>query len=264
MRCSALVVAVSLLASGSGCTESPKPVVVEKKSTETKRPDTKSPETKTTPDVAPTTAVPPPKPEVPEPRPGSRTWTFDDATVGAVAHGFTIKQTGETVVPPATWEVVTDDDAPSGANVFGVTKSVGVNKTFNLAFADATAYRDFELTVMLKALAGTNNQGGGVVFRAKGERDHYVARWNPVESNFRIYALLGGARVDLASAPLELEGAAWHVLKVVVAGDRIECFIDDKPIAQATDKALPDAGMIGLWTKGDATTLFDDLAVEQK
>ena len=91
--------------------------------------------------------------------------------------------------------------------------------------------------------------------------DHYVARWNPVENNFRLYALLAGARVDITSAPLELDTTAWHSLKVTIKGDKIECFVDDRSIATAIDKALPDAGMVGVWTKGDAATLFDDLSV---
>ena len=158
--------------------------------------------------------------------------------------------------------MVEEPTAPSGGRAFGVTKSVGVNKTFNVALVDGTSYGDLEISVMLRPTSGENNKGGGVVFRAKGENDHYVARWNPVENNFRVYAMLGGARVDIAAAPLELDATAWHNLRVVVAGESIECFMDDVSIVRATDKALPDAGMIGLWTKGDAATLFDDLTVE--
>jgi 3-keto-disaccharide hydrolase len=191
----------------------------------------------------------------------SRTWSFDDETPGAVAAGFTPTQTGEKADPPATWAIVADPEAPSPPHVFGVTKTVGVNKTFNNALIEGTSFKDFELTVMLRPVSGANNQGGGVMFRAKGVDDHYIARWNPVENNVRIYALLGGARVDIAAAPLELDPKVWHQLKVTVAGDRIETFVDDKPIVQANDKSLADAGMIGLWTKGDAATLFDDLTI---
>ncbi len=195
------------------------------------------------------------------PAPAGKTWAFDEEKPDAVATGFDPVQTGEKVDPPATWAVVAAGDAPSPPNVFGVTKTTGVNKTFNTALVPGTSYQDFEIAVMLKPTSGENNQGGGVMFRAKGVEDHYIARWNPVENNFRIYALLGGARVDIAAAPLELDPKVWHQLRVTVIGDRIECFVDDKPIVQANDKSLPDAGMIGLWTKGDAATLFDDLTV---
>ncbi len=205
---------------------------------------------------APTTAVPPPRPTG-EPR----TWSFDGETKDAVAKGFRVSQTGEQVDPPASWAVVEAEDAPSPPHAFGVTKTVGTNKTFNLALVEDTRYADVDITVMLKPSSGSNNQGGGVVFRAKGDNDYYVARWNPVETNFRLYALIGGARVDLKSAPLELDVKQWHTLRVVAEGDHIECFMDDKPVVQADDKSLPDAGMIGLWTKGDAATLFDEFSV---
>lgn len=191
----------------------------------------------------------------------SKTWTFDDLEAGKLPPDFDPVQTGEKVDPPAQWEVVADAEAPSPPHAFGVTKTTGVNKTFNTGLIKGTSYKDFEISVMLRPTSGANNQGGGVMFRAKGVDDHYIARWNPVENNFRIYALLGGARVDIAAAPLELDPKVWHNLRVTVVGDRIECFVDDKPVAQANDKSLPDAGMIGLWTKGDAATLFDDLTV---
>ncbi|MBK6917584.1 MAG: DUF1080 domain-containing protein [Deltaproteobacteria bacterium] len=203
---------------------------------------------------APTTAAPPPAAEV-------RSWSFEDDAVDAVAKGFRVVAAGEVVDPPATWAVVEDPEAPSPPHAFGVTKTVGTNKSYNLALVDGTRYGDVELNVMLAARSGSNNQGGGVMFRAKGEADHYIARHNPVENNFRVYALIGGARVDIAAAPLELDPKAWHALRVTMVGDHIECFVDDKLVVAADDKSLPEAGMIGLWTKGDAATVFDDLTV---
>ncbi|HET6585043.1 MAG TPA: family 16 glycoside hydrolase [Nannocystaceae bacterium] len=187
-------------------------------------------------------------------------WTFDDATPDAVPAGVRIVQTGEPT-EPATWATVAEPSAPSPPNAFGVTKTVGTNKTYNLALLEGTSWKDLDLHVALRPTSGTNNQGGGVVFRAKSENDHYVARWNPVEKNFRIYALVNGARVDIKAADLDLDTKQWHVLHVIAQGDSIECFMDDEPIVTATDKTFPEAGMIGLWTKGDAATLFDDLTI---
>lgn len=203
---------------------------------------------------APTTAAPPPAPE-------ARSWSFEDDAVDAIAKGFRVVAVGEVVDPPATWAIVEDAEAPSPPHAFGVTKTVGTNKSYNLALVEGTRYGDVELNVMLAARSGSNNQGGGVMFRAKGEADHYIARYNPVENNFRVYALIGGARVDIAAAPLELDPKAWHALRVTMVGDHIECFVDDKLVVAADDKSLPEPGMIGLWTKGDAATVFDDLTV---
>lgn len=270
-----LAAALVLLASSLACSASSDGKA--KSKAEAKRepdakPDTKpdaKPDTKpdTKPD-APSASGPRETPDADKPPidptpvdPDARTWHFDSDRPAALPEGFRVVQTGEPVDPPASWAVVADADAPSPPHAFGVTKTVGTNKTYNLALIEGTAYKDLDLSVMLRPTSGTNNQGGGVVVRAKGPQDHYVLRWNPVENNFRIYALVAGARVDIASAPLELDPKQWHQLHVVIEGDHIECFVDDKPVVSADDKSFPDAGMIGLWTKGDAATLFDDLTV---
>lgn len=262
----AALVALCAVALPWACTEAtPKPEAVPTKAAPAKaevdlheRSDTRG----QPPEIAPTTAVTPPL-EVAVPT-TARLWNFDGGMVRALAKGFSPLQTGEPTDSPTIWAIALDDGAPSGNQTFGVISSVGKNKTYNVALVDGSSYRDFEASVMLRGTGGTNTRAGGLVFRAKGVNDHYVARWNPVEANFRIYALLGGARVDIASAPLELPEDEWHQLRVVVQGDTIECFMDDVSIVKATDKALPEAGMIGLWTKGDATTLFDDLMVDDR
>jgi hypothetical protein len=265
MRSVAHVCLAAMLATAASCTSPTPPADTAKVDAKAKA-DAKKPDAKAKADVknadakddepAPTTAVTPPAPVE------SKTWSFDADPTGKPAPGLKISQTGELVTPPATWEVTTDDDAPSAPNVFGVTKTTGTNKTYNVALFEGSSYRDFSATVHMRALSGENNKGGGIVFRAKGDADYYVARWNPVESNFRLYVLVGGARVDITSVRLELEPTGWHSLKVVVKGDHFECFVDDRSVATALDKTLPDAGMIGLWAKGDAATVFDDLVVE--
>ena len=195
-------------------------------------------------------------------KPSAKTssWSFDAEKPGTIPAFVKPVQTGEPSDPP-TWEVVADPTTASPPNAFGITKSTGPGRAYFLALVPDSAWQDLDVTVSVRAVAGTNTQGGGVVFRAKSERDHYVARWNPVEKNFRIYALVGGARVDVGAADLELDTSKWHTLRVVVQGDSIECFMDDEPVLRVSDKTFTDAGMIGLWTKGDATVLFDDLSV---
>ena len=44
-------------------------------------------------------------------------------------------------------------------------------------------------------------------------------------------------------------------------GYHIECFYDGKKYLAVDDDTFPAEGRIGLWTKADAQTAFDDLAV---
>jgi hypothetical protein len=201
--------------------------------------------------------------KIPEPHATAgtaRTWTFDDAIVGQTPAGFRLTEAGGTGTP-ATWAVVADPSAPSQPHAFGITLSRNTKKTYNLAIVEGTRYADVDLQVMVKASTGVLNQGGGPIWRVKDERNYYVARWDPVEDNVNLYLVQAGVRTALATVSLELDTESWHALRVVAEGSHIELFVDDQPVLAAEDTALPEAGMIGLWTKSDAATLFDDLSV---
>jgi hypothetical protein len=190
----------------------------------------------------------------------ARTWTFDDALVGQVPAGFRLVEAGGAGTP-ATWAVVADPSAPTQPHAFGITESRNTKQTYNIALVEGTRYGDVDLQVMVKAGPGELNQGGGVVWRALDTESYYVARWDPLERNAYLYLVQGGARTALAKLDVELDPEAWHALRVVAEGARIELYIDDRPMLAAENAELTEPGMIGLWTKSDAATRFDDLSV---
>lgn len=194
--------------------------------------------------------------------PRARTWTFDDAAPGQVPAGFRITETGGAGTP-ATWEVVTDPTAPTQPHAFGITKTANTKSTYNLALVEGTRYGNVDLQVMVKAGTGELDRGGGPVWRVQGEGDYYIARWNPLENNARFYIVQSGVRTALGKVELELDPDTWHSLRVVAEGARMEMFIDDEPVLTVEDSAISEPGMIGLWTKADAATLFDDLSVAE-
>jgi hypothetical protein len=132
---------------------------------------------------------------------------------------------------------------------------------FNVLLADG-AGSDVEVSVALQALGGEVDQGGGLVWRALDGESYYIARWNPLEENFRVYKVVDGKREQLASADVALDPAGWHKLAVRMRGERIECELDGRLQLQASDATFAGAGRIGLWTKADARTAFDDLALK--
>jgi hypothetical protein len=95
----------------------------------------------------------------------------------------------------------------------------------------------------------------------KDRDNYYVARWNPLERNFRVYYVKDARRVQLATADVEADPALWHTILVRHSGRRIECLLDGAKLLEAEDGTLPDAGGAGVWTKADAATSFDDLRV---
>lgn len=181
-------------------------------------------------------------------------WSFDKDSAGSVPQGFAVA-VGE-------WKVVEDGTAPSKPNALGQTAR-NRGSTFNLALVDAKSYKDLELSVSMKAVAGKEDQGGGLVWRASDGKNYYVARYNPLENNYNLYKVVNGRRSEIKGSTARVtEG--WHTLAISMKGDRIECFLDGRKYMEAKDSTFTEAGKIGLWTKADAQSRFDDLTVNGK
>ena len=185
----------------------------------------------------------------------NNTWTFDNDQPGQIAGGFT-NEMGE-------WKVVADASAPSKPNVLAqMAKSS--SSTFNLALLGNLQFKDVDVSVQMKSVAGKTDQGGGLVWRARDAGNYYIVRYNPLEDNFRLYRVVKGSR----SAPLQdiaiKHADGWRELRVIMIGERIECYYDGKKYMEFRDATFKEVGKIGLWTKADAQTRFDDLKVSGK
>jgi len=176
---------------------------------------------------------------------------FDSDKTGRVAGRFT-NDVGD-------WRVAADETAPSQPNVLAQTAR-NARRVYNVALARQPRLTDVDLSVRLRAVSGRIDQGGGLVWRAVDARNYYICRWNPLEDNYRSYKVVDGRRTELASADLKAR-PGWHTLRAVMTGGKIECYLDGKKYLEATDDTFQGAGKVGLWTKADAVTHFDDLTV---
>jgi hypothetical protein len=165
---------------------------------------------------------------------------------------------------PAEWKVVAEPKSPDRSRVLALAKIGDASKGhFNLCWTDAVRMKDGTLVVDVRADSGTVDQGGGLIWRARDANNYYVARYNPLETNFRLYYVKDGKRIQLASAEgLKIKAGEWFTLKVVASGDRFEGWLGDRKLLEATDGTFPEAGGVGFWTKADAATSFFDLTVE--
>jgi hypothetical protein len=100
-----------------------------------------------------------------------------------------------------------------------------------------------------------------VIWRVQDKENYYIARFNPLENNFRMYYVRDGARKTLADIRVALPEGKWHTMKIVHRGTRMEGYLDGKKLLEATDDLFVRTGGVGLWTKADAVTSFDDLVV---
>ncbi len=165
--------------------------------------------------------------------------------------------------PVAKWVIQADDTAPSAPQVLALDAFASA-KTFNLCWNPELKFRDGTIEVSVRSLAGEVDQGGGPAWRIRGAGDYYICRYNPLEKNFRLYVVVGGERKQLATADAPEPPKPWTRIGVEHVGDKIRCTMDGKTLLEATDATLPEAGGVGVWTKADARTAFDDLAISAR
>lgn len=176
---------------------------------------------------------------------GVPTQTFDFDTKGI--DGWTTV-TGQ-------WAVEEMAGAPSGTKVL-VQRAT--RNQFNVIVAP-TAYADVDVTLKFKPISGREDASGGVVLRFTEGR-YYVVRANALENNFRLYVYDRGRR-QLASATVKPPALGqWHTVRVVAVGDHMQAWLDGALYLDHRDARLASGG-VGLWTKADSITAFDDLVI---
>ncbi len=180
-----------------------------------------------------------------EPDAGHRTYDFQADAVGHFPAGF------RSAV--GAWTVV--DDA--GNHVLAQTAR-NEDAVFNVIIRADVLYADVDVSVRMKAVQGFVDQGGGIIWRAKNAKSYYLARYNPLEDSFRVYKVLDGKRSQLASvkAPGDTN---WHRLHVTMKGSKIHGTFDNRIEINLEDDSIRGYGRIGLWTKSDSQSYFDDL-----
>lgn len=184
-------------------------------------------------------------------------WSFDQDIPGRLPEKWMVRQNHPTRAM-AVWSVGVAPDAPTPPQVLNV-HTENENATFNLALIEGTSYRNVDLRVQIRANSGQFDQGGGLIWRAKDQNNYYVCRINPLESNYRVYKVEDGTRTQLRTAEVKTSRGRWYGLRAVMIEDEISCYWDDQKILEVKDDTFTDAGMIGLWTKADASCSFDDV-----
>jgi hypothetical protein len=193
---------------------------------------------------------------------GRISWNFDNIPLGQLPAGWKADATRRRG-PLATWQVIRDTSAFSGGRVLALTRiNHNSGGTFNLCWTKSISFLNGEIEVRLKAVRGGEDQGGGVMWRVQDSKNYYVARFNPLEDNFRLYTVHNGARRMLADARIKLPAGKWITMKIIQKGTRFEAFLDGRKLLTGENDLFTKAGGVGLWTKADAVTSFDDFSVK--
>ena len=181
------------------------------------------------------------------------TVNFEEAKPREAPAGWMATQTGKGT---AHWVVENDDSAPSPPNVL---KQSGI-AAFPICLKEGTRLTNGFVEVKFKPVSGKEDQAGGVIWRAQDANNYYVARANALEDNICIYHTIQGKRTEMKRTKMKVASNEWHTLQVEFSGDQFTVRMDGKPALEWGDSTFADAGMVGLWTKADSVTLFDDFS----
>jgi Domain of Unknown Function (DUF1080) len=175
-------------------------------------------------------------------------WNFDGDPVGGLPGGATVFS--------GKWAVRAEAGAPSPPNALCQTG----NAEFPALSLSETIYTDATVEASFKPISGRGDQAAGIIFRIQDKDNYYILRANALEDNVNIYKYVRGRRIFITGANAKVSSNKWHRLGVEVTGSRIRGSLNGQPMVETSDGAFR-AGKIGLWTKADSVTCFDNIKV---
>lgn len=178
---------------------------------------------------------------------------FDDERVGAIPASWIAGVTGKGA---HHWTVEADASAPSAPNVL---RQSGVGD-FPWCVKRDVAFADGFVEVRFKPIDGRQDRAGGVVWRRKDGDHYYVARANALEDNVSLYYVERGRRITIKYVDARVAASVWHTLRVEFRATRIRVLLDRNVYIELDDSHIAGAGAVGMWTKADSVTAFDDFA----
>ena len=154
----------------------------------------------------------------------------------------------------------------------GETLTYEGGAAFGWAVRERPPYRDGWVEARFKPVAGREDRAGGVVWRWRDADNYDVARANALEGNIVAYKVVAGRRTDLTPVDarpgtygmkVPVATGAWHTLRVDFTRDRFEITCDGRRLFAVRDETFPDAGRVGIWSKADSVTEFDQFREEE-
>ncbi|EEF62235.1 family 16 glycoside hydrolase [Pedosphaera parvula] len=178
---------------------------------------------------------------------------FDDIKPGKLPPHWLGTETG---IGSAKWSVEKDDTAPSPHQVL---KQSG-EAEFPICIKQDTDIKNGFVEVKFKLVGGKEDQAGGVIWRCKDKDNYYVARANAKEDSVVIFHTIRGKREEFKTADVKVLPDKWHTLRVDFQDNRFLVSFNGQQVINVQDDSIKDSGKVGVWTKSDSVTLFDDFS----
>lgn len=163
---------------------------------------------------------------------------------------------GDFAIVLGDWQVSDDPSAPSPPSVLRQTGSFP-DPDFPRVILKHTTFSDVDASVRCRAESGSIDQACGIMIRVRDSENYYIARANALEGNVRLYRVVVGDRQQLGSADGVVTTGAWHTLRLSARGSTLSVGWEGQTLIELQDDAFT-SGRVGLWTKADSVTAFDD------
>jgi hypothetical protein len=196
---------------------------------------------------------------------------FDKTLEGSLPAGWSVAMTHKGGAPK--WEVRADETAPTKPNVFAQLSTDRTAGRFPLAVHENSTLKDGTVSVKFKAVSGSVDEAAGLVWRYRDPENYYIVRANALENNVVLYKVEKGERLSLApkGSPSKTYGVkhpvskqTWQALAVAFEGDVFTVSFNGQKLFQVIDSTFSGPGKVGLWTKADSVTYFDDFQFDGK
>jgi len=123
-------------------------------------------------------------------------------------------------------------------------------------------FENGDISVRFQMVGGALDRCAGILFNVKPNGDYLTVRYNGTEENVVLWTFNNGVRkfVKRATQTVPIELGTWHTLKISIRGTALQGFLDDTLLLEYT-LTEPVSGKIGVWSKTDSMTEFDDFTV---
>lgn len=154
------------------------------------------------------------------------------------------------------WIVRAEAGAPSAPNALC---QIGTAEFPALRLGDAVL-ADAVVSARFKPISGKTDQAAGLIARVQDQNNYYILRANALEGNVNLYKYANGRRSGIKQSKATVLQGQWQELRFELSGNRLRGFLNGRLVVEATDDTFA-AGGVGLWTKADSVTCFDDVEV---
>lgn len=197
----------------------------------------------------------------------AKVYNFDSDKPGEVPKGFTPWMTG--TGGPVKWMTAIARDAPSGTQMLAQLSSEKIRKRYLHVTRDDITAADVDVSVKFRTIRGDMSATAGIVFRHSDRNNYYVVRASSNDKNVVAYKTVNGRRINIGvngntatyGVHARIQHRAWNTLRVTTKGNLFTVYLNDKKVLETEDDTFTAPGRVGVWTKSDAVSEFDDLTV---